>query len=276
MPIPRTRYRCTRVARRHAVCSLEAGPPGVPLLANRTGVRGSRDISYALVLSQCAAALADLTEIAAAAWDGSLRLTLDFPPQVSEQRAGTLVSRYENNLNFMEKLFAELGTPPQTCVRVGGTVDIRDNINPQGGGEYLSDDECMVGLRAAACSRLGGRPLLMMINAGVDASTLGDMKKFDTDTNAVVVLINCGLDRLSWFAKLSFAKYIDTYVPAYYLKNVAGNGWLLKCGSEPWRVFVDAVGGVQLVSEEDARPSLVDVEAQIRLARAGIPPRKKS
>lgn len=206
----------------------------------------------------------------------SLKLTIDFPPEMSESRAGTLVSRYENNLNFMEKLLRELGTTPAQCQSVGGAVQICDNVNPQGGGEYLTDDECMVGLRTASCPGAQGRPLLIMINAGVDASTLGDVKGFDTNKKGIVILLNCGLDRLSWFAKLSFAKYIESYEPVYYLKNIGGNGWLLKNGVGPWRVFVEGANGIELVSEEELKPSLVDVEAQVRITLAGIKPKPKA
>lgn len=152
--------------------------------------------------------------------------------------------------------------------RVGGEVDICDNINPQGGGEYLTDDEVMVGLRADNCSLQ--RPLLCLLNAGVDAATLKGVQDFDTDPNSVILLVNCGIDRLSWFSKLSFGKYFDDFQSAYYLKNVAGNGWLLKRGSSPWRVFAELSSGIEMIWETESRPSIVDAEAEVRLAMAGI------
>lgn len=223
-------------------------------------------LSYATILSQCVSALSDTVSASEPPYNQSLRLTIDFPPEASETSAGTLVSRYENNLNFSEKVLEGLGVPCGTCEHVGGTVEICDNINPQGGGEYLTDDECMVGFRARSCPSLDGRPILVMINAGVDASTLRDIPKYDTDMSAVVVLVNCGIDRLSWFAKRSFAGYIDTYKSAYYLKNVAGNGWLYKYGNTPWSVYVNSAAGPQLVSQAEKKPKMFDVERQIRLA----------
>lgn len=228
--------------------------------------KGMRRVSYSRILEQCAQALRDILS------NESVRLvTLDFPPESSETRAGTLVSRYENNLNFMEKLLEALGCAEGTWRPVGGSLEIRNNVNPQGGGDYLTDDECMTGFSTACCPHLGssGRSLILLINAGVDASTLGQVQKLD-DGKSAVILLNCGLGRVSWFSKMSFATYIDKYEPAYYLKLVAGNGWLLKNGPNPWRTYLEVPTGLSLVSESETRPKLVDVEADIRIAHASF------
>lgn len=229
-------------------------------------------LSYALILSHCAEAISDFSTSVPA--DGvSLKLTLDFPPERSETRAGTLVSRFENNLNFAEKLLSSLGGSVSSAQRVGPSVEICDNVNPQGGGEYLTDDEVMIGLRSSLPA-LGGRTVTVLLNAGVDADTLKQVREHDKDEGGVVVLVNCGVERLSWFAKLGgFGEYIERFRPAYYLKNIAGNGWLLKKGTRPWMVFADAGKGKgpDLVYEIEERPKIVDVEAEIRLAIAGIP-----
>lgn len=219
---------------------------------------GAARVSYAKVLEQCVESLKNSNE---------RLLTIDFPPERSETRAGTLVSRYENNLNFLERVMETLGCTGS--VPVGGLVSICDNVNPQGGGEYLTDDECMVGRRVPACTALNGSGLTMLINAGVDASTLKEVRKLDNGSD-IVVLLNCGLERVSWFAKLSFRDYIDEFVPLYYLKNVAGNGWLLKCGQDPWRAYIANDGHFQCVYEVSERPKIVDVEAEIRIALAKV------
>lgn len=259
-------FRYSLFPRHIPTCSAGFSPAPIPLSDEPSAARGVRRLSYATILSQCVSALSEIAAASPPPSNQSLRLTIDFPPESSETSAGTLVSRYENNLNFSEKLLAGLGVPCDTCEPVGGTVEICDNINPQGGGEYLTDDECMVGFRAQSSPALDGRPLLIMINAGVDAGTLRDVSKYDTDQSAVVVLVNCGLDRLSWFAKRSFAGYIDSYASAYYLKNVAGNGWLFKCGNEPWSIYVEGAAGPRLVSQVEKKPKLFDVERQIRVA----------
>ncbi|CAN8071543.1 unnamed protein product [Agarophyton chilense] len=257
-------------ARRTARCCAPSEAPSVPLFDDRRGTRGVFAVSHAKVLSQCVNALSEAVQQAANKGGGRVKLTVDFPPERSESRAGTLVSRYENNLNFTEKLLARLGVDTERCERVGGVVDICDNVNPQGGGEYLSDDECMVGFRAGECGMLQGRRLLVLFNAGMDGGTLRGVKTLDEDEDGVVVLVNCGLDRLSWFAKRGFADYIDGFKAAYYLKAVGG-GWLFKSGAEPWRTFVRRGDALQTITASERKPRLVDVETQIRLALAALP-----
>eukprot|EP00178_Gracilaria_changii_P000031 TRINITY_DN1001_c0_g1_i1.p1 TRINITY_DN1001_c0_g1~~TRINITY_DN1001_c0_g1_i1.p1 ORF type:complete len:294 (+),score=26.48 TRINITY_DN1001_c0_g1_i1:2374-3255(+) len=237
----------------------------LPLFDDYRGARGIFSVSHAKVLAQSVNALQEAVQDRIRNGSDSLKFTIDFPPERSESRAGTLVSRFENNLNFTEKLLAGLGVALENCERVGGEVSICDNINPQGGGEYLTDDECMVGFRTRQCAKLKSRSLLVLFNAGMDGSTLRQVKSLDSNDGSVVVLVNCGLDRLSWFAKRGFAKYIDEFIAAYYLKAV-GNGWLLKIGTCPWRTFVQIGGKVKSINEADKKPNLVDVEQQIRIA----------
>lgn len=81
------------------------------------------DISYKQVCMQLAESIADMTQ------DSEQRLlTVDFPPERSEARAGTLVSRFENNINMCEKLLEYLQVQRNTWSSIGGTVQICDNM----------------------------------------------------------------------------------------------------------------------------------------------------
>ncbi len=226
----RTPKRCRRVPPARAVL-----PP----------MRDGR-ISHAVVLEQAAAAVRA---------HGGARVTVDFPPERSESRSGTLVARYENNLNFAERLLAQLSPGAQT--RVGGEVNIRDNINPQGGGEYLDDDETLTGVRAGGTA--------VVLNAGVDAATLRQV----ADIDAVrIVLVNCALDRLSWFDRRATRGALDGFDCAYYCKVVAGAGVLLRAAPRPWTAYVPAGNEWRAVLEADERPKMSAVEAAIRSAAA--------
>lgn len=226
----------------------------VPLLS-------PRKLSYKGICEQAGAAII----AAAGAESGARLLTVDFPPERTEQRAGTLVSRFENNLNMCEKILEELGVSRGDWTSVGtGVVEIRDNVNPQGGGDYLTDDECMIGVRAL-CPKLGDRPVMVLINAGMDKATLRQVQKLDKDEREVVVLVNCNLGSLSFFDKLrGFGKYIDEFQPAYYLKLFLGVGMLLKQEPEPWAAFAQREDGPVIVEEFAERPEIYKVEQLLR------------
>lgn len=224
----------------------------VPLLSPRR-------LSYKRICEQAGAA------VVAGALGGARLLTVDFPPERTEQRAGTLVSRFENNLNMCEKMLEELGVARGEWANVGtGVVEIRDNVNPQGGGDYLTDDECMIGVRAA-CPKLDGRPVMVLINAGMDKATLRQVQELDKDERDVVVLVNCNLASLSFFDKLrGFGKYIDQFQPAYYLKLFLGVGMLLKTEPEPWAAFAQRDDGAVFIEEFAERPEIFKVEQLLR------------
>lgn len=234
----------------------------VPLMTPATS-RAPSKISYGSVVEQAASAIEALASTDTT--PPSLKLTVDFPPERSETRAGTLVSRFENNFSFVYALAKRLGVSSDLCKRVGPLVEIRDNVNPQGGGEYLTDDECMVGVKLNTGDTVVGKPVTILINAGVDASTLKQIQKYDVNEDGIVILVNCALDRVSWFAKLGFAKYIDSFSEAYYLKQVPPAGWLIKCAPEPWTVFVQQGDGLKAVQETTERPSLMEVQSTVRL-----------
>lgn len=120
----------------------------------------------------------------------------------------------------------------------------------------------MVGIRGA-CPKLGGKYVTILINAGVDASTLKDVKSFDRE-GEVIVLANCALDRMSFFDKLGFAKYIDAFQPVYYLKLFLGVGLLLKQEPHPWAAFSQRDDGAVLVEEFQGKPQIFQVEQLLR------------
>lgn len=218
---------------------------------------GKGALSYKVVCENVADAIIDLAKET----DGKLRFTVDVPPERSETRAGTLVSRFENNQNLCEKILVALGCPVDDHASVGGTVMICDNINPQGGGEYLTDDEVMVG--QVCDSPLAGRRVMVLINAGVDAATLRQVRDIEDDAD-VIVLLNCGLDRLSFFARLGFGDYFDSFETAYYLKVFPGMGYLYKVGRQPWRALVMTSSGLAVAKEYDVKPQTFSVEQLLR------------
>lgn len=245
-------------------CTQRSNPsitiPEIPLIPSRIE-RTAPTISYAKILEQVALSIEEISSTASKT--NNLHLTVDFPPERSEQRSGTLVSRFENNLNFINKLATRLN-PNTKAQTIGPNVEIRDNVNPQGGGEYITDDECMLGIRTMIEK---GRYVTLLINAGVDASTLKQVSKYDEIQGGMVVLINCALDRVSWFAKIGFGKYIDMFIPLYYLKVIAPDGWLIKVGSMKWTAFINSIDGPVVVEQFEERPSIMDVESKIRLIR---------
>jgi hypothetical protein len=168
-------------------------------------------------------------------------------------------------LNFCEKLLEELGVPRGSWAQVGtGVVEIRDNVNPQGGGDYLTDDECMYGYRAA-CPRLDGKRVAVLINAGVDKATLRQVPALDGGGRDTIVLVNCNLVSLSFFDKLGgFGTYIEQFRPVYYLKLFMGVGMLFKSEPEPWAAFAHRDGGAALIEEYPGRPEIVKVEQLLR------------
>lgn len=125
----------------------------------------------------------------------------------------------------------------------------------------MTDDEVMVGFNAD--TKTG--PVSLLINAGVDMDTLNQVKALQ-DSKGFTILLNCGLERLSWLDKLRLGKYFDSFEVLYCLKRVGGSGWLFKCGREDWGLWVDTPKALKLLSISKDRPKIFDVEQQVRIA----------
>lgn len=130
----------------------------------------------------------------------------------------------------------------------------------------MSNDECIVGFRAA-CPKLGGKYVTIVLNAGVDKATLNQVRDLDEGERDVLVLVNCNLSSLSFFDKLGkkgFGKYIDQFTSVYYLKLFLGVGMLFKCAPEPWSAWAQRDDGCTLIEEFSSRPEIFRVEELLR------------
>ena len=156
----------------------------------------------------------------------------------------------------MRGILKELSLSDAQCKPIGGLVEIRDNINPQGGGEYLTDDETLTGFETPPLNECGGRRVKLLLNAGVDAITLKQVADYE-DEKSVVMLVNCGLERLSWFAKRRL-QFLNAYETLYYFKPVA-TGWLLGC-PEGWFAIYNS----ECLKRFEERPKFFDVEMIIK------------
>ncbi|GAB0495892.1 hypothetical protein MMPV_007202 [Pyropia vietnamensis] len=198
------------------------GTPAPPLIRGRS-----------LAVSYTAAATAAAAAITAAAATGATRLTIDVPPSRAESRAGTLVGRYEADLSFASALLVALGAVEGAggWARVGEDVEIRHCVNPQGGGDYLTEEGLWGVVGETSASGLGGT-VTVLGNAGVDVSALAGVADAvaSSPPGGVVILLNGGLSRVTWLDRLGWrrgrgavAAALDAFVPAYALARIGGD-----------------------------------------------------
>lgn len=125
---------------------------------------------------------------------------IEFPFDAEDQ-GSTLVKRFEALVSLSEKLAQLMGL--EGIVSVGERVQILDNINPGGGGEYL-DQEGIFGVRGRIPGWSGDVLILML--AGVDTSDLEDLGKMVYEQGAGglgasqesrILLFNTNLDRVT-------------------------------------------------------------------------------
>jgi hypothetical protein len=138
---------------------------------------------------------------------------IEFPFDAEDQ-GSTLVKRFEALVSLSEKLAELMGL--EGVVAVGERVQILDNINPGGGGEYL-DQEGIFGVRG----RIPGWPgdVLILMLAGVDTSDLEGLGKMvyeqgngglGASQESRILLFNTNLDRItSNKGDKSISAYID-------------------------------------------------------------------
>ena len=106
-----------------------AVPGGLPI--QFTGQGTATKVMYRQILAE------SLSAVAAARAAGKRRLQIEFPLDDSDE-GKTLVKRYELMATWAEELAAGIKLP--RIVRVGEDIQIRDNITPGGGGEYLTNE----------------------------------------------------------------------------------------------------------------------------------------
>ena len=125
---------------------------------------------------------------------------IEFPFDAEDQ-GSTLVKRFEALVSLSEKLAELMGL--EGVVAVGERVQILDNINPGGGGEYL-DQEGIFGIRGRIPGWSGDVLILML--AGVDTSDLEGLDKMvyeqgngglGASKESRILLFNTNLDRIT-------------------------------------------------------------------------------
>lgn len=202
-----------------------------------------------LAVSYTAAATAAAAAITAAAATGATALTVDVPPSRAESRAGTLVGRYEADLSFASALLTALGAAegPAGWARVGEDVEIRHCVNPQGGGDYLTEE----GLWGVVGDAPTGA-VTVLGNAGVDVAALAGVADAvaASPPGGVVVLLNGGASRVTWLDRLGWgrgraaaAAALDRFVPAYALARIGGDGVMGYAWGGEWTVWKVRGGG---------------------------------
>ena len=229
-----------------------AETPGLPVQFTQ-GTKAR--VQYKQVLGDALAALN------AARAAGKRRLQIEFPLN-DEDQGKTLVKRFELMATWAEELAAGIGLPRMQ--RVGEDIQIRDNITPGGGGEYLTN-EGVYGYRLSSADDT--QQVLLVMVAGVDLERLNDLEvlvggstdvgrqlpggmevevastgvlsSLDTvgyvrdmavNADATIVLINSGLDQViaggsGLFGLGGASKFLRSFEPCYYIKR-ASTGFL--------------------------------------------------
>mmetsp|Transcript_422 Transcript_422/g.757 ORF Transcript_422/g.757 Transcript_422/m.757 type:complete len:83 (+) Transcript_422:2865-3113(+) len=81
-----------------------------------------------------------------------------------------------------------------------------------------------------------------------------------------MILVNCGLDKLSFFDKLGSQQFLDKFREAFCLKQFGGSGFLFRVYPENWSVFKVSGNGVTLIQDFGSRPKPLEVEQLIKRA----------
>lgn len=111
----------------------------------------------------------------------------------------------------------------------------------------------------------GGKRLTVILNPGIDVSNLRSLKALD-DTRGNVVLLNCGVERMTFFDKVGLGDYLDGFKPAYSLKRAA-TGFIFRAYPSAWQLHVVQNGKMSLIDSTDKRPSFMEAEKKIKAFR---------
>ena len=115
----------------------------------------------------------------------------------------------------------------------------------------------------------------VVLNPSLNASNLRGLQKQMDDGTSPLILVNCNLERLTFFDKLGSNSYLGGFTPAYVLKKV-NNGFLFRRShTAPWDTFAsfqDGQMGPYLAQIDTktggARPKYLDVENKVKAAVA--------
>ena len=228
-----------------------SGDPGGELPIQFTGVGTRARVVYKKVLED---ALASLN---AARVAGKRRLQIEFPLN-DEDEGKTLVKRFELMETWTQEFAMKIGLP--RVQRVGEDIQIRDNITPGGGGEYLTNEgvygyrlsnadnseqvllvlvagvdierlndlEALVQGKTDVGRQLPGGMALEVASTGVLSSldTVGYVREMSVKGDATIVLINSGLDKVlasggGLFGIGGASKFLKSFEPCYYIKRAS-------------------------------------------------------
>ena len=242
-----------------------AGGPGLPV--EFTGQGTATKVLYRKILAEALAA------VAAARSAGKRRLQVEFPLDDSDE-GKTLVKRYELMATWAEELAAGINLP--RIVRVGEDIQIRDNITPGGGGEYLTN-EGIYGYRLSSADQ--SEQVLLVLLAGVDVDrlneledlvkgatsvgrqlpggielevastgvlssldTVGYVREMGVPEDATIILINSGLDKVlagggGFFGLGGVSKFLQSFDACYYIKRASTGFLQFDCRDPEWRLW---------------------------------------
>jgi len=269
----------------------EIADSGLPL----SFTKGTKiKVAYRTILDESLAA------VQAARGAGLQRLQIEFPLDAKDE-GSTLVKRFETLVSFATQFGEALGLP--RIQRVGENVVIRDNVNPAGGGEYLTN-EGLVGFRISNADNT--EEVLLVLVAGVDVEclndlenlvkgemaeplgldvpgtgqlsslfTVGKVESMSVGGGATIILINSGIDKLlaagqGLFGFGGASSFLKSFTPVYYIKAVStGTGFLSKDFRDPawklWGVPRDATEAkLQVVRSLEKRPALWEAEQLVK------------
>ncbi len=242
-----------------------AGGAGLPV--EFTGQGTATKVLYRKILAETLAA------VAAARAAGKRRLQIEFPLDDSDE-GKTLVKRYELMATWAEELAAGINLP--RVVRVGEDIQIRDNITPGGGGEYLTN-EGIYGYRLSSAD--SSEQVLLVLLAGVDVDrlneledlvkgatsvgrqlpggielevastgvlssldTVGYVREMGVPEDATIILINSGLDKVlagggGFFGLGGVSKFLQSFDACYYIKRASTGFLQFDCRDPEWRLW---------------------------------------
>ena len=242
-----------------------AGGSELPIVF--TGAGTQTKVLYQQILLDALAA------VQAARAGGKKKLQIEFPLDDKDE-GKTLVKRFELLSTWAEEFAAAFGLP--RVQRCGERIEIRDNVTPGGGGEYLTN-EGIYGYRLSSADNT--EQVLLVLLAGVDLERLNDLESLlqgatsagrqipggvpleitstgilsSLDTvgyvqdmsvgqDATIILINTGLDKLlaggaGFFGFGGSSKFLKSFEACYYLKRASSGFMQFDMRDPTWNLW---------------------------------------